>query len=293
MKMSSQNTIKNLFFKKNLHPFHLVNTSTWPLLVALMLFNCVISLVHLINYFKPPVFDIIYSLVYDITSVNLFTLNCFIFFLILWRWFNDVIIESTYEGNHTLKVQYGIYSGMILFILSEIMFFFSFFWAFFHNSLSPSIAVGAIWPPAYFQEIDALSLPLLNTILLLMSGVTITYSHQAMLTKNRELSLDGLIWTLIFGFSFLCLQLFEYKYALFSLNDGIYGSVFFILTGFHGLHVIIGCIFLGVSLIRLTCHQFNSNHHVGYEVGIIYWHMVDVVWLFLFIFVYLWGGRFF
>jgi len=103
-----------------------------------------------------------------------------------------------------------------------------------------------------------------------MSGVTITYSHQAMLTKNRELSLDGLIWTLLFGLSFLCLQLFEYLYALFSINDGIYGSVFFILTGFHGLHVIIGCIFLGVSLIRLVFYQFNSNHHVGYEVGIIY-----------------------
>jgi cytochrome c oxidase subunit 3 len=138
-----------------------------------------------------------------------------------------------------------------------------------------------------------LGIPLLNTILLLMSGVTITYSHQAILSRNMYLSIDGLVWTLIFGFIFIGLQLFEYRYSFFSINDGVYGSVFFILTGFHGLHVIIGCCFLCVSLYRLLNYHFTSEHHVGYEVGILYWHMVDVVWLFLFIFVYLWGGGYF
>jgi len=223
----------------------------------------------------------------------LFYFNCFVLFFIIGRWFRDIVVESTYEGHHTLAVQHGIFCGMVLFILSEIMFFFSFFWAFFHSALSPSIFIGGVWPPAYFQQIDALSIPLLNTVLLLMSGVTITYSHQAVLTRNRVLALDGLIWTLIYGVIFIALQLYEYRNSLFSINDGIYGSVFYILTGFHGLHVIIGCCFLGISLYRLANYHFTCTHHVGYEVGILYWHMVDVVWLFLFVFVYIWGGVYF
>jgi len=138
-----------------------------------------------------------------------------------------------------------------------------------------------------------LGLPLLNTVLLLMSGVTITYSHRALLTLNKNLSTDGLIWTLIFGFSFILCQLHEYRYSYFSINDGIYGSVFYILTGFHGLHVIIGCCFLSIALYRLINFHFTSTHHVGYEVSVLYWHMVDVVWLFLFLFVYLWGSGFY
>jgi len=123
-----------------------------------------------------------------------------------------------------------------------------------------------------------------------MSGVTITYSHRALLVRNKNLATDGLIWTLIFGVAFILSQLNEYNYSNFSMNDGIYGSVFYILTGFHGLHVIIGCTFLAVALYRLVNFHFTNTHHVGYEVSVLYWHMVDIVWLFLFLFVYLWGS---
>jgi len=143
--------------------------------------------------------------------------------------------------------------------------------------LSPSIFIGGIWPPLYFKQIDVLGLPLLNTVLLLMSGVTITYSHRALLVRNKLLATDGLIWTLVFGLLFILCQLHEYRYSYFSINDGIYGSVFYILTGFHGLHVIIGCIFLSVALYRLTNFHFTSTHHVGYEISVLYWHMVDIV----------------
>jgi cytochrome c oxidase subunit 3 len=206
------------------------------------------------------------------------------------RWFRDIIIEATFEGRHTIAVQKGITLGFLLFLVSEIMFFFSFFWAFFSNALSPSIFIGGVWPPLYFKQIDVLGLPLLNTMLLLMSGVTITYSHRALLTRNKHLATDGLIWTLIFGFAFILCQLYEYRFSYFSINDGIYGSVFYILTGFHGLHVIIGCCFLSVALARLIHFHFTSTHHVGYEISVLYWHMVDIVWLFLFLFVYLWGS---
>jgi len=123
-----------------------------------------------------------------------------------------------------------------------------------------------------------------------MSGVTVTYSHRALLTGNKRVSTDGLIWTLVFGVSFILCQLYEYRYSFFSMNDGIYGSVFYILTGFHGLHVIIGCCFLVTALYRLIHSHFTITHHVGYETSVLYWHMVDIVWLFLFIFVYIWGS---
>lgn len=283
----------HLVYKKELHPFHLVNHSTWPIMVSLMLFNCIISFIYQINFYKIPTVKIIGLYFFNEVYITLFYFNCLVLVLVISRWFTDIVVEATYEGNHTILVQKGILSGMVLFIISEIMFFFSFFWAFFHNALSPSIFIGSVWPPAFFQEIDALSVPLLNTILLLMSGVTITYSHQAVLVRNKKLAIDGLVWTLIYGFCFLFLQFLEYRYSYFSINDGIYGSVFYILTGFHGLHVIIGCIFLSVALWRLVEHHFTSTHHLGYEVGILYWHMVDIVWLFLFIFVYLWGGSYF
>jgi len=204
-----------LIYKKNIHPFHMVTPSIWPLMVAIMLFNCVLSFIHQINFFKVPTVRILGLFYIEEINITLFYFNFFILILLFFRWFNDIIIEATYEGNHTLAVQKGIFCGMVLFIVSEIMFFFSFFWAFFHNALSPSIFIGAVWPPLFFREIDALSVPLLNTILLLMSGVTITYSHQAMLCRNRRLAIDGLLWTLIYGLLFLCLQFLEYRYSFF------------------------------------------------------------------------------
>lgn len=157
-------------------------------------------------------------------------------FLYMFRWFADIVIESTYEGHHTFKVQQGIRLGMCLFIVSEIMFFFSFFWAFFHCSLSPAIAIGFIWPPLGIITLDPFSLPLLNTIILLSSGVTITCAHRAIIVGERNATTNGLISTIFYGIVFTFIQIYEYNVAPFSINDGIWGSLFFMLTGFHGFH---------------------------------------------------------
>lgn len=279
-----------LKFKRDMHPFHLVAPSYWPILIAVMLFNCIVSLLHYINFFNQTVTGSFYILIYLLTRLSWFQVNICVFFIILWRWFIDIIVEATFEGNHTKKVRQSLYLGINFFILSEIMFFFTFFWAFFHNALSPSINIGYLWPPLFFWKIDPFGLPLLNTALLLASGVTITYSQLALLTKNRETAIDGLICTLGFGIAFIYFQFSEYKYSSFSINDGVYGSIFYLLTGFHGLHVLIGCILLSVSLVRMVKFHFNSDHHLGYEASILYWHMVDAVWLFVFIFLYIWGN---
>jgi heme/copper-type cytochrome/quinol oxidase subunit 3 len=147
--------------------------------------------------------------------------------------------------------------------------------------------LGLIWPPEFINTLDPFSLPLWNTIILLASGVTVTYSHRGILAGSRYTSLDGLYWTVTYGFLFSFIQGYEYCYSNYSINDGVFGSLFFLLTGFHGLHVLIGAIFLTVCLIRLILYHFTKQHHIGLELGILYWHMVDAIWLFLFICVYL------
>jgi len=224
-------------------------------------------------------------------------------FLTLMNWFVAIVKESA-EGYHTKKVQAGLRMGMLLFIVSEIMFFAAFFWSFFHFSLAPSIAIGMIWPPLGTQHLDIWGLPLVNTILLLSSGVTITLAHAYLLKNNK----DGFGWnlqlTIGLGICFLLCQAFEYKYGVkFSWRENIYGSIFFITTGFHGLHVTIGTLFLLFCWIRFvltttdtltnkalvnTTYGFNPDQHFGFEAAAWYWHFVDVVWLFLFITIYWW-----
>jgi cytochrome c oxidase subunit 3 len=189
--------------------------------------------------------------------------------------------------------------GMLLFIASEIMFFFGFFWAFFHSSLNPSIWIGAIWPPIGITALDAWGIPFLNTIILLSSGFLLTDAHWHLvnrkdvipfvvtnITETQEELLTAMDWTVILGIIFTLLQVQEYLGSSFSINSGIYGSVFFLLTGFHGFHVFIGTLLLSVCIIRITYGHFVSYHHVGFEVSAWYWHFVDVVWIFLFIFLY-------
>jgi len=278
--------MSNVFLKKRLnynlklneqHPFHLVDISPWPLMTSMSLLSLCLSFIMYFHFFSNGTFYFLES----------FFILCFY----LCRWFTDIIVEATYEGHHTYKVQQGIRIGMCLFIASEIMFFFSFFWAFFHASLAPSIDIGGVWPPISIETLDPWGLPLLNTIILLSSGVTITWAHRAILSSDRNGVTNSLLATIGYGLFFSSIQYYEYAVAPFSINDSIYGSLFFMLTGFHGLHVLIGTIFLIVCLLRHLKYHFTTSHHVGFEAAAWYWHFVDVVWLFLFVVVYIWGGN--
>jgi len=285
MRNSSLNNFTLLSKNTEEHPFHLVNSSLWPMTVALSLYNLFLSLVGYFNYFTMA------SITIDLILYKCTLYSPFFYLLIvlffMTKWFIDIIREATYEGYHTNAVQAGIYFGMVLFILSEIMFFFSFFWAFFHISWSPNIYLGLVWPPEALNLLDPFSLPLWNTVILLSSGVTVTYAHRGIIAGSRFISLDGLYWTVLYGFLFTTIQAYEYCFSDFSMNDGAFGSLFFLLTGFHGIHVMIGAIFLTVCLYRQIQYHFTRQHHVGLELGILYWHMVDAIWLFLFVCIYL------
>lgn len=208
---------------------------------------------------------------------------------IMYCWWNDIIREGTYEGQHTKAVQTGLRFGVIFFIVSEIMFFFGFFWAFFHSAFNPTCFIGGIWVPHLIVALNPWSVPLLNTILLLSSGFSITWAHSSIILGTREESLISLSITIGLAVIFTLVQLFEYFTCPFNLSDGVYGSTFFLATGFHGFHVLIGTIFLTVCLFRLFYNHFFIQQHFGFEAAAWYWHFVDVVWLFLFLTIYWWG----
>jgi cytochrome c oxidase subunit 3 len=207
----------------------------------------------------------------------------------MYTWFRDIVREAVYEGQHTKQVQLGLRNGMLLFIFSELLFFISFFWAFFHSSMNPTIEI-VQWPPLGIEVIGPWGVPLLNTFILLTSGATVTWAHHAIFTGSFKRTVEGLAITVFLGCFFLCVQMLEYAEAPFTISDSVYGSTFFLTTGFHGFHVFIGTIFLLVCLVRLYNQEFTREHHVGFESAIWYWHFVDVVWLFLFVVVYWWGG---
>jgi len=260
------------------HPYHLVDASPWPLFTSFSILNCVLSFLLYFYYYQHGGVLLVTSLLILMTF--------------MFRWFVDIIIESTYEGHHTLEVQEGIRIGMLLFIASEVMFFFSFFWAYFHCSLNPSLWIGNIWPPEPIKSlgiVDPWGWPLANTVILVSSGVTITWSHKALIGGLRNEVTLGLVWTLAYGLLFSFIQYFEYCHAKFNINDSVYGSLFYLMTGFHGAHVFVGSVFLIICLIRHILYHFTPKQHVGYECAIWYWHFVDVVWIFLYFVVYVWG----
>lgn len=260
---------------KNFHPFHLVDYSPWPYTLSCGLLSLTSGLVIYIHY----------SMIYLLYLGIFLTASSMLF------WFRDIIREGTYQGYHSNKVTIGLKIGMMLFIVSEILFFFSFFWAFFHSSLSPSVDIGCSWPPKGITIINPFGVPLLNTSILLGSGASITWCHHALVSRDRYNSITSLGITIFLGLIFTVIQLLEYIYCPFSISDSVYGSTFFITTGFHGLHVIVGTVLLMVSFFRLIHFQFSSNHHFGFEASAWYWHFVDVVWLFLFICIYWWGSK--
>jgi Heme/copper-type cytochrome/quinol oxidase, subunit 3 len=257
------------------HPFHLVSPSPWPLYTSISLFILVTSTVLFWHGFELYTYLVIFSVLNLIYTMSL--------------WFRDIISEGTYLGNHTSAVQKGLNIGVGLFIASEAMFFLAVFWAFFHSSISPSVELGAQWPPMGIQGVNPFELPLLNTIILLSSGVTVTYAHHSLIQGNRKGALYGSLVTILLAVIFTFFQGVEYTVSSFTISDGVYGSCFYFGTGFHGIHVIIGTAFLSVGLWRLLAYHFTDHHHVGLESGILYWHFVDVVWLFLYISVYYWG----
>lgn len=209
----------------------------------------------------------------------------------MYLWWRDVIREGTYEGHHTHAVQRGLRYGVLLFILSEVLFFGAFFWAFFHSSLSPTVDIGAVWPPKGIEVLDPWSIPFLNTIILLTSGASVTWAHHALVAGKRASTLLALGCTIFLAFIFTGFQGYEYMEAPFTISDGIYGSTFYMATGFHGFHVFIGTLFITFMFYRYWRGELTIFHHFGFEAAAWYWHMVDVIWLFLFVAVYYWGGR--
>lgn len=267
------NIIKNL----QKHPYHLVDPSPWPLVASL---GCFFLTSGSVMFFHG----------YTGGTTLMFT-GLFTILYVMYTWWRDIVREATYEGQHTKQVQLGLRNGVLMFILSEIMFFFGFFWAFFHAALAPTPDIGSLWPPLGIETINAWGIPLLNTIILLSSGATVTWAHHAIVFGDRKNAIISLVLTLTLAILFTILQLFEYIESSFSISDSIYGSTFFLATGFHGLHVLVGTIFLGVCTLRLINHHFTKEHHFGFEAAAWYWHFVDVVWLFLFIVIYWWGGK--
>lgn len=206
------------------------------------------------------------------------------------QWWRDVAREATLQGRHTGVVELGLRWGIALFIVSEIFFFLSFFWAFFHRSLRATVELGGTWPPIGVTPFNPWQVPLLNTLVLLSSGVRVTWSHHALIEGEVSEALVRLIVTILLGIYFTCLQALEYMEASFSIADRVYGRSFYIATGFHGLHVLVGTTFLIVCANRLYKGHIRPLHHFGFEAAAWYWHFVDVVWLFLFISIYWWGG---
>lgn len=255
-------------------PFHLVEFRPWPLLGSL---RALYITEGIASWFHTK-------------SLNSLIIGFILIILIIYNWWRDVSREASFQGFHTSYVIGGLRWGIILFITSEILFFFAFFWAFFHRSLAPNIEIGCVWPPLGIYPINPFSIPLLNTSILLGSGVSITWAHHRLMQGNKSQTSQGLLLTIILGIYFTILQASEYVEAPFTIADSVYGRTFFVATGFHGLHVLIGTSFLIVCLLRNLNNQYSAHHHFGFEARAWYWHFVDVVWIFLYLSLYWWGS---
>jgi cytochrome c oxidase subunit 3 len=287
------------------HPYHLVDPSPWPIVGAIAAFALAMGAIF---YMHPGMVGL------KSPAIWLFVPGVALVGYTMFMWWRDVVKEAEYQGHHTKVVQLGLRYGMILFIASEVMFFAAFFWAFFDNFLYATEAkqIARVqanqgqWPPAHIAVFDAWDLPFMNTLILLLSGVTVTWAHHALKEGNRRDVVRGLTLTVLLGIAFTTLQVIEYSDAPFSFQrliadpsswdsfklekGGSYPSAFFMATGFHGFHVIIGTIFLSVCLFRARAGHFKPDQHFGFEAAAWYWHFVDVVWLFLFFVIYVFGS---
>ena len=286
------------------HDYHLVDPSPWPIVASVAALGTAIgAIVWMRSNLGGELFGM--------TGPWLFLISFAALCYFAFRWWADIVREA-HQGDHTPVVQLHLRYGMIMFIASEVMFFVAWFWAYFDVALFPSgvfqiqnIAepigmvarnelTGGHWPPEasenFKHTFNPWGLPLVNTLVLLLSGVTVTWAHHALLEGKRNQLVYGLICTVVLGALFTVLQAYEYGHAAFNFAGHIYGSTFFMATGFHGAHVIIGTIFLFVCLIRAVKGEFTPKQHFGFEAAAWYWHFVDVVWLFLFASIYVWGA---
>ncbi len=256
------------------HPWHVPEPSPWPIVGTIAAFIMAVGGIQYMH--EGPIY---------LLGVG-FLLLLFTFY----GWWRQVIIESNTTGLHSEQVKIGLRYGFIFFIASEVMFFFAFFWAFFHSSLPILSNVAVAWPPVDIELIPADGVPLLKTLILLTSSATVTVAHHALLKNERSKAILWTYITAVLGAIFLFFQAEEYIEATFALSDGIYPSTFYLATGFHGFHVFVGTCFLFVCAIRLQKGHFKPDHHIGYEAAAWYWHFVDVIWIFLYINVYIWGS---
>jgi cytochrome c oxidase subunit 3 len=267
------------------HDYHLVDPSPWPIVGSISVFLLAVGAILWMHHLTPAA-----PYVFGAGAVG--TAYTMI------GWWRDVAREATYQGHHTRIVQISHRYGMMLFIASEVMFFVAWFWAYFNVALFPgdihqvarTELLGGTWPPKGIETFDPWHLPLLNTLILLTSGTTVTWAHHALLENDRQGLKWGLILTIALGAAFTAVQAYEYSHAAFAFKGHIYGATFFMATGFHGAHVLIGTTFLIVCLIRAYLGHFTPKQHIGFEFCAWYWHFVDVVWIFLFACIYVWGA---
>jgi cytochrome c oxidase subunit 3 len=263
------------------HPYHLVRPSIWPLVGA---FAGGLAAMGALMYMHGT----------EIAGVKVGLKGLIIGLIavcaVMFFWWKDVIFETVTEGVHNKITEVGLRYGMALFIASEVMFFVAFFWAFFGAAFYPTEAMGYVWPPAGTEIIPPFHLPFLMTMILLLSGCTVTWAHHAILEGKNKETVQALGLSVFLGVFFLCFQVYEYAHAEFGFKDGIYASAFYMATGFHGFHVFVGTIFLAVCWRRAQKNHFTPDRHFGFEAAAWYWHFVDVVWLFLFIAIYWWGN---
>lgn len=263
--------------------YHLVEISPYPLTSSICLLTLLLSFVgkiHIINNIG------IQEKINKIIIIALISL-----IISVYLWFKDIISEAYYRGEHTTKVQSSINLGFGLFVISEACIFFSLFFAYFYNSLIPSVEIGSIWPPTGIITLNYKAIPLINTAILFFSGVAITASHNYLISNNKSLALFYLFLTIFLGSIFSAFQYYEYLNAFFTLTDSFFGSSFFLLTGFHAFHILCGTLFLLIAFLRLNYNQFIISHHLNFSLGSLYWHFVDLVWLFLFAFLYIWASN--
>jgi cytochrome c oxidase subunit 3 len=276
------------------HDYHIIDPSPWPLIGSIGGLLMAIGGVAYMRWLVDAEFAIGGV---NLANPWLFFVGLLVVLYTMYAWWSDTIKES-HAGNHTRVVSMHLRYGMILFIASEVMFFVAWFWAFFDASLFPdeihqvarTAFTGGQWPPKGIDVLDPLHLPLFNTIILLLSGTTVTWAHHALIHNERGMLKGMLALTIALGILFSYVQFYEYAHAPFAFKDSIYGATFFMATGFHGFHVFVGTIFLIICLVRAMKGHFRPEKHFGFEAAAWYWHFVDVVWLFLFFAIYVWGS---